>query len=264
MSSKVLIVATGKLGATGPAGANGSNGTNGTNGTNGADGTFATAQTIETVSSTTYTVALADPGKVKQMDNASAIAVTVPTNASAAIPVGSHVDFVQAGAGRVTFAGDTGVTVPATPGLTTRTQGSACSLLKVATNTWRLIGDLASSTDAAEVITVPVSDETTTIQAGTAKFTFRMPFAMTVASVRASLGTASSSGVVTVDINDGGTSILSTKLTIDAGEKTSVTAATPAVLSDTALADDAEITIDIDTAGTGASGLKVTLLGARA
>lgn len=108
-----------------------------------------------------------------------------------------------------------------------------------------------------------ISDETTAITTGTSKLTFRMPHAFTVTAVRASLATASSSGVVTVDINDGGTSILSTKLTIDENEKTSTTAATAAVISDASLADDAEITIDIDTAGTGAKGLKVVLIGKR-
>ena len=59
-------------------------------------------------------------------------------------------------------------------------------------------------------------------------------------------------------------SILSTKITFDNNEKTTTTATTPAVVSDTALADDAEITIDIDVVGTsGAEGLKVTLLGTR-
>lgn len=110
-------------------------------------------------------------------------------------------------------------------------------------------------------IAVAVSDETTAITTGTAKVTFRMPYAMTVTAVRASLTTASSSGIPTIDINDGGTTILSTKLTIDANEKTSTTAATPAVISDSALADDAEITIDIDVAGTGAKGLKVYIIG---
>ncbi len=90
-----------------------------------------------------------------------------------------------------------------------------------------------------------------------------MPFAMTVTTVRASVNTVSSSGTPTVDINEAGTTILSTKLTIDASEFTSVTAATPAVISDASLADDAEITIDIDTAGTGAKGLKVCIIGTR-
>lgn len=114
-----------------------------------------------------------------------------------------------------------------------------------------------------EVIVVAVSDETTAITTGTAKVTFRMPFAMTLTAVRASLSTASSSGNPTFDINEGGSSILSTKLSIDASEKTSTTAASAAVISDSALADDAEITIDVDTAGTGAKGAKVYLIGTR-
>jgi hypothetical protein len=112
-------------------------------------------------------------------------------------------------------------------------------------------------------IVVAVSDESTTLTAGTNKLRFRVPYAMTVTGVRASLNNASSSGVVTVDINEAGVSILSTKLTIDANERTSTTAAAAAVISDSALADDAEISIDIDGAGTGAAGLKVTILGTR-
>lgn len=115
-----------------------------------------------------------------------------------------------------------------------------------------------------EVIVVAISDETTAITTGTAVVTFRMPFAMTLTAVRASLSTASTSGTPTFDINEGGTTILSTKITIDANEKTSTTAATAPVISDTALADDAEMTIDVDVAGTGAKGAKIYLIGRRA
>lgn len=114
-----------------------------------------------------------------------------------------------------------------------------------------------------ETIALAVSDETTAITTGTAKVTFRMPYAFTVTSVKASLTTASSSGLPTFDINEGGTTILSTKLTIDANELTSVTAATAAVVSDTALAEDAEMTVDIDVAGTGAKGAKIYIIGYR-
>lgn len=90
-----------------------------------------------------------------------------------------------------------------------------------------------------------------------------MPYAFTLTAVRASLTAAQVSGsIFTVDVNEAGASILSTKLTIDNTEKTSTTAATPAVISDGALADDAEITIDIDQIGNGtAIGLKVYLIG---
>lgn len=117
--------------------------------------------------------------------------------------------------------------------------------------------------ETPETILLALGDETTTITTGTAKVTYRMPFPFIVDEVRANVNTASSSGVVTVDINEGGTTILSTKLNIDASEKTSVTAATAAVISDSALADDAEITLDVDAAGTGAKGLKVALIGRR-
>lgn len=128
----------------------------------------------------------------------------------------------------------------------------------------------ASATRAAlaipEVIMIAVSDETTALTTGTAKVTFRMPFAMTLSGVRASVTTAPTGATLIVDINEGGSTILSTKLSIDASEKTSTTAASAAVISDTALADDAEITIDIDQIGStiAGAGLKVTLTGTRA
>lgn len=117
-----------------------------------------------------------------------------------------------------------------------------------------------------EAIQIACSDETTNLTAGTAKVTFRMPYAFTVTDVRASLTAAQTAGsLLTVDVNENGVSILSTKLTFDNNEKTTVTAATQRVISDTALADDAEITVDIDVVGTaGAKGLKVTLIGRKA
>ena len=122
-----------------------------------------------------------------------------------------------------------------------------------------------------QTVTIPIeiqsaaSDETTALTTGTAKVTFRAPSAFTLTEVRASLTTAQASGsIFTVDINQNGTSVLSTKLTIDNTEKTSVTAATPSVISTSAITDDAEITIDIDQIGNGtATGLKITLIGTR-
>lgn len=116
-----------------------------------------------------------------------------------------------------------------------------------------------------DCIIIPVTSNSGAVSTGTGKVNFRMPFAMTVTAVRASLTTAQSTGsIMTIDINDSGTTILSTKLTIDNTEKTSTTAATAAVISDTTLADDAEITIDVDQIGDGTgAGLKVTLIGYR-
>lgn len=96
------------------------------------------------------------------------------------------------------------------------------------------------------------SDRTTPITAGTGKARIRLPCAVTLTEVRASLTTAQASGnIFTVDINEGVTSILSTKITIDNTEKSSKDATTPPVISDTSLADDAEITVDVDQIGNG-------------
>lgn len=119
--------------------------------------------------------------------------------------------------------------------------------------------EFAGATSAGSPIIVAAGDETTDVAAATGVVTFRAPYAMTLTGVRASLKTASTSGAVTVDINKNGTTVLSTKLTLDQDEKTSVTAATPAVISVASFADDDEITIDVDGAGVGAVGLKVQL-----
>lgn len=121
--------------------------------------------------------------------------------------------------------------------------------------------DLQDALDAASACDwiIALGDETTAITTGTAKVTVRAPRAMTLSKVKASLSTAGT-GSSAFDVNKNGTSIFSTTLTIDASEKTSETAATPAVLSTTAIAADDELTFDIDTAGASAAGAKITLV----
>jgi hypothetical protein len=115
-------------------------------------------------------------------------------------------------------------------------------------------------------LTYALSDELTPLSAASSTIpasVFRLPFPITLTGVRASLTTAGSGSVVRVDIHESGTTVLSTTLTIDAGEKTSTTAATPAVISDATLADDAEIELFMTARDSGnvATGLKVTLIG---
>lgn len=116
-----------------------------------------------------------------------------------------------------------------------------------------------------EVLAIAISDETTDLTTGTAKATFRMPFAMTLTGVRASVTTAPVGSSLQVDINETGVSILSTVISIDASTKSSVAAVTPPVISDSLLANDAEMTIDIDQIGssTAGAGMKVYLIGTR-
>ena len=114
------------------------------------------------------------------------------------------------------------------------------------------------------VIAIAVSDEGTSLTAGAGKVTFRMPYAMTLLDIRASVTVAPTDADLIVDVNEGGASILdSNKLTIDATEKTSTTSSAPVGIADDALADDTEITIDIDQIGStlAGAGLKVYLIG---
>jgi hypothetical protein len=146
----------------------------------------------------------------------------------------------------------------------TTTQGEAGIYVADGTNVFAAASG-GSGADTTQCIAVACSDETTALTTGTAKVTFRMPYAFSLSGIRASLSTAQTSGsIFTVDVNEAGTTIISTKITIDNGEKTSTTAATAAVISDSSLADDAEITIDIDQVGDGtAKGLKVYLIGTK-
>ena len=98
--------------------------------------------TLNAQTGTTYTPVLADNGKLVTLSNASAITLTVPLNASVAYATGAQINIQAIGAGQVTVVGDTGVTVNGT-GTKLRTQWSAATIVKTATDTWTLIGDLA-------------------------------------------------------------------------------------------------------------------------
>jgi len=96
---------------------------------------------------TTYTTVLADNGKLVTLTNASAIALTIPLNASVNYPVGAQINIVQLGAGQVTVSGTGGVTVVSTgatasaPAL--RAQYSSATLIQTSTNNWLVVGDIS-------------------------------------------------------------------------------------------------------------------------
>jgi hypothetical protein len=84
---------------------------------------------------------LADKDALVTLSSSSSITLTVPTNASASFAIGTNINIAQFGAGQVTVAGASGVSVYSTPGLKLRGQYSAASLIKVATDAWLLSGD---------------------------------------------------------------------------------------------------------------------------
>jgi len=179
----------------------------------------------------------------------------------------------------MSFSGDLYPTAGATSVLTTKGDmvdfdtarqrfgiGSTGQVLTVTAGlpAWEDAGDLTHNV----VVTFACGDETTAIGATGQVLSFRMPFAMTlnagILGVKGSLVTAGTGvNLLTVDINEAGATILSTKLTFDATETTSVSALTPVVISDVNLASDAIITVDIDQLDSGGvgAGLKISLIG---
>jgi hypothetical protein len=97
----------------------------------------------------TYTVVITDNrNKLVTMDVATANDFLIPTNASVAFPIGSVINVIQIGAGKTTIEAVTPgtTTISSTGGTATapelRAQYSAASCIKVATDTWYVVGDI--------------------------------------------------------------------------------------------------------------------------
>ncbi len=104
---------------------------------------FALLYRFNTQTGTSYTLALSDGYKLVTMSNAAANALTIPKNATVALPVGWRVDVAQFGAGQTTIAPEDGaVTIryPATDTLKLAERYAGCSLLQVAANEWLVTG----------------------------------------------------------------------------------------------------------------------------
>ena len=123
--------------------------------------------------------------------------------------------------------------------------------------------DVIQADDLVQSFIVACSDEDTDLTTGNNKCRIRLPYAFTLTAVRASVNTAPTGSTISIQITEAGSEILSTPITIDASETTSVTASTPPVISDSSLADDSIIGFDLDQIGSSnaGKGLKVTLIG---
>jgi len=93
---------------------------------------------------TTYTLVLGDADKLVEMNNAAANTLTVPPNSSVAFSTGTQIIVVQKGAGTTTIAAGSGVTLLSKDSaLGIGGQYGAATCIKIATDTWYVIGDLA-------------------------------------------------------------------------------------------------------------------------
>lgn len=103
-------------------------------------------RSVKAQTATTYTLTLTHNGKLVTLSNAAAITVTVPIDAAVAFPAGASIDLLQLGAGQITVSPTGGVTVNKSMATaTSRTQYSVLTLTKIATDTWVLSGDAATS-----------------------------------------------------------------------------------------------------------------------
>ena len=126
----------------GPTGPTGPTGTTGATGATGATGP--TLVGFNTQTGTTYTLVIGDKDKLVTLNNASAITLTVPPSVFSANDI---VNIAQFGAGQVTLAQGSGVTIQSTGATTTapklRTNKSSASIICTASNTFLVVGDIA-------------------------------------------------------------------------------------------------------------------------
>ena len=95
--------------------------------------------------SASYTLALTDNYKLVTMSSASAINLTVPPNSSVAFPVGANITIVGIDTGQISIVAAAGVTIySADSKLKLRIRYSSATLIKIGTDTWLLIGDIAT------------------------------------------------------------------------------------------------------------------------
>ena len=98
------------------------------------------APSVSEKTGTTYTIAAGDAQTTVFVNNATGTTVTIDDE----IAVGERIDFVQKGAGAITFAAGSGVTLHSKDSLlSTNGQYTAATVIKEATNVYYLIGNLA-------------------------------------------------------------------------------------------------------------------------
>ena len=150
-TSLAYAYTAGVQGTTGAQGASGTNGAQGLTGSQGATGAQGTTGTtgggiagFNAQTGTTYTLVAGDVNKLVTANNASAITITVPPSVFSANDV---INVQQIGAGQVTFAAGSGVTITSNGATSAapkiRAQYSACSVICSASNTFTVIGDIA-------------------------------------------------------------------------------------------------------------------------
>ena len=140
----------------------------------------------------------------------------------------------------------------------------------VGTNSQILVCD-SSATDGNKYdnnttsFVVACSDETSDLTTGDDKAQIRLPFQFELTDITANVNVAPVGSAISIQVQEDGSDILSTPITIDVTNTTSESAAAQPVISDSTLAANSIISIDLDQIGssTAGTGLKVNLIGYR-
>lgn len=189
------------------------------------------------------------------------VEITLPPGLSA----GFSCNILNVGTGLVTLAKGVGVTT--NPDTLPDLDNTGDNELTVAWISHAGSDDFDVAGPVAEPVTLgfSLSDETSNLEVATNVLRFRMPFGVELSGMRFTVNDAPTGAALQFDVNLNGTTILSTKATIDATETSTFTAATPLVISNSTLTNDGLIAFDIDQIGSTnpGAGAKVWLYGYR-
>jgi len=165
---------------------------------------------------------------------------------------GTTVAVNQGGSGVTSSTGTTNVVLSNSPTLVTPALGTPASGVLTNATGLPLAGLLATAKQ--ETFSFAISDNTTALTTGT-KFTWYVPYALTLTDIQASVLTAPTDATLIIDVHDAGTTIMTTdKLDIETGEFHTKDAATQPALTDTALATGAKIEFIVDQIGSTVAG----------
>ena len=113
-----------------------------------------------------------------------------------------------------------------------------------------------------ECFAIPITDKSSALTTGESDQDFIIPYDLESVYYAASVSTVQTSGsILTFDVKRNGTTVMSTKITIDNNERHSFSASTQPVPSSTTLAKGDRLTFHRDVIGTGGKGASIYVFG---
>jgi hypothetical protein len=101
--------------------------------------------TVNAQTGTAYTPGTAQVGQLTTLSNVAAQTVTIPANATTAFAIGDQLNFMNLSTGTATFvAGGTAVIRSAGSKLKLTTQYAVCTVLKIDTDAWVMVGNVSA------------------------------------------------------------------------------------------------------------------------